>query len=94
LRATEQQVKEQAQAIANQAQAIADGKIPATALPGQAALILSNATILKAWAGEPRGTLGTPETTKHDWESGDDSPMQTDPNCRICGEHKRSAIHY
>jgi len=31
---------------------------------------------------------------RHDYEPGDAaSPMRTDPDCRICGEAKRSATH-
>lgn len=46
-------------------------------------------------ANDPATNGNTPELAPHAWEpSNDTHGMQTDPNCRICGEHKRSAVHY
>ena len=48
--ATPEQIREQAQAIANQAQAIADGKIPeGQETYAQAGLIYNNASTLLTW---------------------------------------------
>jgi hypothetical protein len=52
--ASEQQIRELAQAIANQAQAIADGKIPeGQQTYAQAALIHNNADRLLTWTTPP-----------------------------------------
>jgi hypothetical protein len=41
-----------------------------------------------------RTTAVSDPSIRHDYEPGDvTGPMQTDPDCRICGEPKRSAVH-
>lgn len=52
--ATPQQIRELAQAISDQAQAIADGKIPAGRLHAQVARLLGNVDTLKAWTPDDR----------------------------------------
>lgn len=52
--ATPEQIKELAQAIANQAQAVADGLIPEEQLFGHVALLRHNADTLKEWVPDNR----------------------------------------
>jgi hypothetical protein len=59
MNATEQQIRELAQTIANQAQGLADGSIPTGRKAAHAALIANNLETLQAWIGDDR-----PHTTK------------------------------
>lgn len=52
--ATEKQIREQAQAIANQAQALADGKIGAGQRYALVALLKRNVETLEAWVPDDR----------------------------------------
>jgi hypothetical protein len=54
MNATPEQIQEQAQAIANQAQAIADGKIPDGQLHAQVARLFDNVVMLRAWTPDDR----------------------------------------
>jgi hypothetical protein len=84
--ATQQQIKEQAQAIANQAQAIADGKIPESGQHGHASLILQNARTLYAWASKR-------DSTKHQYAKGDVTDPAHGAMCRVCHGPKTAEVH-